>query len=32
LEASVNNNIAGRQWKERALTCEAWTKEQEELK
>ena len=30
LAVSINNNVAGRQWKERALTCESWAKEQEE--
>jgi hypothetical protein len=32
LEVAINNNIAGRQWKERALTCEEWALEQEEVK
>lgn len=31
LNVAINNNIAGRQWKERALTCEEWAKEQEDL-
>lgn len=31
LEVAINNNIAGRQWKERAQLCEEWAKEQEEL-
>lgn len=31
LSISVHNNTVGREWKERALTCEKWTKEQEEL-
>lgn len=31
LEVAVNNNVAGRQWKERALLCETWAREQEEI-
>lgn len=34
LAVSVNNNIAGRYWKQRALTCEEWvdTQEKESIK
>jgi hypothetical protein len=31
LSVSIHNLTVARQWKERALTCEAWTKEQEQL-
>ena len=31
LSVSINNTLAGREWKLRAETCENWTKEQEEL-
>lgn len=30
LEASVNNNLAGRLWEIRARSCEEWAKKQEE--
>lgn len=30
LEVGINNNQVAREWKERALTCELWAKEQEE--
>lgn len=30
LDTSIHNHIVGRQWKERALMCEEWAKEQEE--
>lgn len=30
LSVSIHNNTVGRQWKERALTCEGWAKQQEE--
>jgi hypothetical protein len=31
LSVSIHNTMVARQWQERALTCEAWTKEQEKL-
>jgi hypothetical protein len=30
LEVGINNNQVARDWKDRALTCELWAKEQEE--
>lgn len=32
LNTSIHNNSVGKEWKERALLCEAWAKEQEEVK
>lgn len=31
LEVSIHNNIVARQWRDRALLCETWAKEQEKL-